>query len=259
MSRAAASVGRRYSHLPAKDNQMSTSSLRSCRSGMRAVTGACALLGSFVACGGGHHLAEYPFSSRTLAVVYIAPPAPELLTSYYDLRNSQNAVEAVVRAGADVAREREGRRAHARLDSATARIDIPAVLANRTLARASRYLGTRPIADEHLADYLMEVRMERFGINAKADEAAYLFTYAEAVLLDRRTGREIWNVNIHGRDRLTPYVESSSPIPGSVIAAGTLGRVSVADFQGALNQLMDYSSNLITNELRSALRDVRNK
>jgi hypothetical protein len=100
--------------------------------------------------------------------------------------------------------------------------------------------------------------MERFGINAKADEAAYLFTFAEAVLLDRRTGREIWNVKIHGRDRLTPYVQSSSPIPGSVITASTLGSVGVADFQGALNQLMDSASNLITNELRSALRGVRN-
>lgn len=211
------------------------------------------------ACGGGHHLAEYPFASRTLAVVYIAPPAPELLTSYYDLRNSQNPLEAVVRAGADVAREREGRRASARLDSATARIDIPVMLAKRTVDRASRYLGTRAINDENQADYLMEVRMERFGINAKADEAAYLFTFAEAVLIDRRTGREIWNSNVHGRERLTPYVESSSPIPGSVITASTLGSVTVADFQGALNQLMDYSSTLITNELRSALRDVRNK
>ncbi len=230
------------------------------RYGLRTLAGVAIItIAAFAGCGGGHHLAEYPFSSRTLAVVYIAPPAPELLTSYYDLLSSQNAVEAVVRAGADVAREREGRRANARLDSASARIDIPAVLAKRTLERASRYLGTRAITDEQQADYLMEVRMERFGINAKADEAAYLFTYAEAVLLDRRTGREIWNVNIHGRDRLTPYVESSSPIPGSVITAGTLGSVSVADFQGALNQLMDYSSNLITNELRSALRDVRNK
>lgn len=238
---------------------MSTSSPRPNRNRVRALVSSCTIVATLAACGGGHHLAEYPFASRTLAVVYIAPPSPELLTSYYDLTNSQNPVEAVVRAGADVAREREGRRANARLDSATARIDIPAVLAQRTLQRASRYLGTRPITDENQADYLMEVRMERFGINAKADEAAYLFTYAEAVLLDRRTGREIWNVNIHGRDRLTPYVESSSPIPGSIITASTLGSVSVADFQDALNQLMDYSSNLITNELRSALRDVRDK
>jgi hypothetical protein len=238
---------------------MSTASPRSNRRGALALVMAGTLIGSLASCGGGHHLAEYPFTSRTLAVVYIAPPSPVLLTSYYDLSNSQNPLEAVVRAGADVAREKEGRRANARLDSATARIDIPTVLAQRTLQRASRYLGTRPITDENQADYLMEVRMERFGINAKADEAAYLFTYAEAVLLDRRTGREIWNINVHGRDRLTPYVQSTSPIPGSVITASTLGSVSVADFQGALNQLMDYSSNLITDELRAALRDVRNK
>src|SRR5438874_11067108 len=238
---------------------MSTPSIRRKGRLLPAIVAAVALAAPLISCGGGHHLAEYPFASRTLAVVYIAPPSPELLTSYYDLGNSQNPVEAVVRAGADVAREREGRRANARLDSATARIDIPTVLAQRTLQRASRYLGTRPVTDENQADYLMEVRMERFGINAKADEAAYLFTYAEAVLLDRKTGREIWNINVHGRDRLTPYVESSSPIPGSVITASTLGSVSVRDFQGALNQLMDYSSNLITNELRAALRDVRDK
>src|SRR6267142_3192134 len=189
---------------------MSTSSLRPNRNGARALAGACSIVAVLVGCGGGHHLAEYPFASRTLAVVYIAPPSPVLLTSYYDLSNSQNAVEAVVRAGADAVKEREGRRASARLDSATARIDIPAVLAQRTLTRASRYLGTRPITDEQAADYLMEVRMDRFGINAKADEAAYLFTYSEAVLLDRRSGREIWNVNVHGRDRLTPYVQTTS-------------------------------------------------
>jgi hypothetical protein len=238
---------------------MSTPSLSPRRTVVRSLFAVCLIVAASVGCGGGHHLAEYPFASRTLAVVYIAPPSPELLTSYYDLGNSQNPIQAVVRAGADVAREREGRRANARLDSASARIDFPTVLAQRTLTRASRYLGTRPITDENLADYLLEVRMNRFGINAKADEATYLFTFAGAVLIDRRTGREIWNTNIHGRDRLTPYVVSSSQIPGSVISAGTLGSVSVADFQGALNQLMDYSSNLITDELRSALRDVRDR
>ena len=184
---------------------MSTSHLRS---GMRALACVATIVSSFVACGGGHHLAEYPFASRTLAVVYIAPPAPELLTGYYDLRNSQNPIEAVVRAGADVAREREGRRANARLDSATSRVDIPAALAQRTLARASRYLGTRPTTDESQADYLMEVRMERFGINAKADEAAYLFTFAEAVLIDRRTGRAEAPISAADRGSWRPVVRA---------------------------------------------------
>lgn len=212
----------------------------------------------FAGCGGGHHLAEYPFASRTLAVVYIAPPRPELLTGYYDVRKSENVVDAVVRTGAGVAREREARRASARLDSASTRVDIPALLAQRTLARASRYLGTTPVTDAEAADYILEVQMTRYGINARDESAAYLFTFAETVLLDRRTGREIWNVKVHGRDRLTPFVVGSSPIPGSVITAATLGSVSVANFKDALNQLAESSSNLVTNELRSALRDARN-
>lgn len=229
------------------------------RTSISRLSPALAAVALLTACGTKHHLADYPFASRTLAVVYIAPPSPELLTAYYDVSGSGNAVEAVVRAGAGVAKEIEGRRASARLDSATARVNIPGLLAQRTLERASRYLGTQPVTDAAAADYLMEVHMERFGINAKADHAAYLFTYAEVVLLDRRTGREIWNINVHGRDRLTPFVSSTNPIPGSVITAATLGSVSVADFQQALNQLMESSSNLIASELRSALRDARDK
>src|SRR5438046_7040677 len=102
---------------------MSTPSIRRKGRLLPAIVAAVALAASVVSCGGGHHLAEYPFASRTLAVVYIAPPAPELLTRYYALTNSQNPVAALVRAGADVAREKEGRRATARLHSASARLD----------------------------------------------------------------------------------------------------------------------------------------
>lgn len=228
------------------------------RSGSRAALGALAAAASFSACGGGHHLSEYPFASRTLAVIYIAPPRPELLTPTHSLTTKEGIVDAVVRSGSGVAREREGRRASARLDSATARVNIPAVLAQRTLERASRYLGTQPVTNPAVADYLLEVHLTRFGLNVRDENAAYLFTFAETVLLDRRTGREIWNIKVHGRDRLTPFVSSSSVIPGSVITAATLGSVTVADFQDALNQLAESSSNLVARELRAALRDARN-
>src|SRR5256885_11687632 len=122
-------MGGRCSHLSDRDNQMSTLSLGPRPRDLRALATAAVAIAALAGCGGGHHLAEYPFASRTLAVVYVAPPAPELLTSYYDLSSSQNPLEAVVRGAADVAREREGRRAQARLDSAASRIDFPTVLA----------------------------------------------------------------------------------------------------------------------------------
>ena len=40
-------------------------------------------------CGGKHYLAQYQFSNRTLALVYVEPPSPQLLHGYGDLGVAQ--------------------------------------------------------------------------------------------------------------------------------------------------------------------------
>ena len=208
---------------------------------------------------GKHYLDRYTFADRTLALVYIEPPAPELLHGLHYARSGDNAIQAVVRAGAGVAKEVESRRASARLDSATERLDIGDLLAERTLVRASRYLGTRVATSGDSADFLLELTMRSFGVDARSANATYLFTRAEAVLIERRTGKEIWREDVRGTDRLTPYVVGTRDVPSSVISAATLHTVTVADFERALEQLTTYTSNLITNELREKLRDVRDR
>ena len=101
--------------------------------------------------------------------------------------------------------------------------------------------------------------MKSFGLDARGQNSACLYTNAEAVLLDRRTGREIWNCAVHGTDRLTPRVRGAANVPGAgaIITASSLASMSVADFQDALQQLAELSSNVVADELRSALRDVR--
>ena len=221
------------------------------------ITLAIVVIGLTIGCGRKQYLAQYQFSDRTIAMVYLEPPSPELLTGLYDLRPSTDPIRVAMRIGGGVAKEIEANRATARLDSAVLHVDIPTLLAQRTLARASRYLGTRPVTNVDDADYILEINMRRFGIDARYSSAAYLYTRAEAVLIDRKSGREIWSVDVHGSDRLTPYVIGTRDIPGSIITAATISTVSVADLEGALDQLVTSSSNAITNVLRNKLRDVR--
>jgi hypothetical protein len=222
----------------------------------------CALAGLslvLIACGPKHHLADYNFAGRSMAMIYMAPHAPLLLTNSYDLRGADNPVEAVIFAGSNAAKEVEARKANVRLDSALARVDIAGRLAQQTLERSSRYLGVRPVETRDDADYLLEVHMRSFGIDARGQSAASLFTNAEVVLLDARTGREIWSLDVQGTDRLTPVVRGSEGLPGSIIAAGTLSAITVEQFQHALEQLMQLSSNVVADELREALRDARKR
>jgi hypothetical protein len=209
------------------------------------------------ACARKHYLAQYQFSERTLALVFLEPPSPELLTGFYDVPRSTDPIRVAMRVGGGVAKEVEARRVSARLDSAVRQVDVAGHLAQRTLERASRYLGTRPVTNADDADYILEVNMRRFGIDARYSTATYLYTRAEAVLIDRKTGREIWSVDVRGSDRLTPWVHGGGIIPSSIITAATTSTVSVSDLQEALDQLVTSSSNAITNVLRDKLRDVR--
>jgi hypothetical protein len=209
------------------------------------------------ACGGTrHHLNEYTFADRTLALVVLGTPAPGLLTGGYDLR-AEDVVELAAKAGSKAVKDVEARRARARMDSATAHMRLTDSLARRALERSSRYLGVRPVTSTADADYLLEIHMRNYGLDASGSSSASLYTNAEVVLLDRRSGREIWNVKVHGTDRLTPRVRGAGGVGGSIIAAGTLHTMTVADFEQALDQLMSLSANVVADELRAALRDAR--
>jgi hypothetical protein len=218
---------------------------------------AAALLLASSACGGPrHHLNEYTFADRSLALVVLGTPAPGIITGGYDLR-TEDVVELAAKMGSKVVKDVEARRARARMDSATTRMRLTDSLARRALDRASRYLGVRPTSSTTDADFLLEVHMHNYGLDASGSGAASLYTNAEAVLLDRRTGREIWNVKVHGTDQLTPRVRGTGSVGGSILAAGTLHTMTVEDFQYALDQLMTLSANVVAEELRASLRDAR--
>jgi hypothetical protein len=222
-----------------------------------ALAAVCAPLAA-TACGGHNHLSEYDYARRSLAVVYLAPPRPELVTGWYDVSRVNDPITAVVAAGSGIAKEVVGRKAAARLDSATSLTDVAGLMSARTLERASRYLGTSAVTDSRSADYLLEVNMHGSGIDLRGQSSAYLFMSATAVLIDRRSGREIWSFDVDGRNRLTPFLYGAGDrVPTGAITAGVLNTVSVADFQRALEQLADFSSGAITDRLREALDDAR--
>src|SRR6476469_8239169 len=155
-------ASRCHPHLPARGLSMRTTHSSSVtRRTARSLACAVAVL-ALPACAGHHHLGEYTFAERSMAVVVVSPPAPDLLMGGYNVR-ADDPVGSVLRAGTVAAKDVEARRAHARLDSAAAIVGATGDLAQRTLERTSRYIGTRPVQNSGNADYLLEVRMKSFG------------------------------------------------------------------------------------------------
>lgn len=211
---------------------------------------------SLAACGGGHELERYSFAGSTLAVADYAPPAPALWTGGYDV-DGDNVITAVLDAGSQVAKDVEARRARTRLDSAASQVDVRQRMSQWTLERAARYLGARPVDDPATADYLLEVYVRQYGIDARGTRAARLFMNVEAVLLDRRSGHEVWTVEVNSHDRLTPSVATGSSVPIDIVTAGTLHTLTAEQLRAELAGLTDFTADYLTNELRKDLRDIR--
>lgn len=220
------------------------------------LVGLATTVGVLGACGGRHHLNQYDFSGHSLAVVYFAAPSPELRTGGYDV-DTRDPLSAVVTAGGRVAREVEARQARERLATAADRLDLAARMAERSLERTSRYLGARPVEDGARADYLLEVDVRSLGLDARG-ERLHLFVSSEAVLLDARTGREIWASHVRSSDPLGADLGDGGVI-GDVISAGTLHQLSVDDFEILLARLADYAADRTARELRSDLRSIRDR
>jgi hypothetical protein len=200
-----------------------------------------------------HHLADYDFMDRTIAVVSYGTPVPRLWTGPIDVEGD-NPLDLILSAGGRVAREVEARSARARMDSATQRIEVEGRLADRVLERAAVYLGARPGPRDE-ADFLLEIDLEALGLDATRDYP-HLLVQGKALLLDARTGREIWSENVHGNDPLSPGFFREDVV-GDVATAAVLRSLTVEDFERILDQLVDYVADRVTDELRKDLRDVR--
>lgn len=231
----------------------------SSRCDLRLIWAACAVsILTLTACGGGgHQLGEYSFVSRSIAAVDFPAPGPELRTGSYRMPGGGDAIQVVADAGSRVAIEVEGRRARVRLDSASQLVDVRTRLTERTLERSARYLGADVARDRATSDYVLEIFVRGFGVDAR-EQSARVFMKTEAVLIERRTGREIWSRVVDSHDRLTPRIDGAgSPVPAGVVTSGILASLSVDDMHRALAGLTDFTADYIADELRKDLRNLR--
>jgi len=209
-------------------------------------------------CRGTGRLADYDFRDRTIAVAYDTAPYPDVLTGPWFPDVSENPLITALKLGSRVAREVEANRIRARLDSAVNGVDVVGRMADRTLERSARILRMRPVDAEADAEFVVEVVLRKYGIDAKDwNAAAHFFIDAEVYLLDGDDGTRIWKAHVHERDAIMPAIFGPGTVVRDVVTAATLASLSVEEIENALERLADYSADRITSRLRDAVDEVR--
>lgn len=212
-----------------------------------------------VGCGPSHRLNEFVYADRTVAVVSQIPRRPEVLSGplFFGGR-SGDPIRDMLRVGAQIAREAEARALRARLDSAATRIDVGYVLEERALERTARYLGADAVERDGSEDYVLELVVAEYGIDAEGWEStAYFFIDAEAALLHAGTGTEIWRAEIEESESIGPRIWGPGRGVGDIVTAASLGDLTVDEIVTAFESLAEYAATRITNRLSEDLREAR--
>lgn len=229
------------------------------RSSTAAATAAVLGLATLAGCSNKQRLGEYDFRSRTLGITTIAPAQPQVFSGLAVDIDEARPLETILRVGSGVAREVSIVKVRARLDSAGREADVADRMGDRLLTAASRHLRTTPVKDPRQADYELEVRVRRYGIEASSwSSQAYFLIQADMILLDGATGRRIWKADVRATDRVRPAVfgREGEPVAGAV-TAWALAQMSAAELQQALEGLADFAADFLAREFAEALDDAR--
>ncbi len=211
-------------------------------------------------CRSTNHLQQHDFDGTRMAVVAAIPPHPTVFSDlFFDARvNPDDPLGSVFRAGTAIAKQGQVRAAQARMDSALMHVDIAERIAEDALLGGARYLGYRPENDLDRADYILDLRVENYGLVADSWDAVVHFEVdAELVLVDHHTRQVIWKKHLRSTEPLSAAPLGLGTTFGNVFTASALADLSVEEMVEALEHLSDYTADRFVAVLRHDFYESR--
>ncbi|MEM1056994.1 MAG: hypothetical protein AAGI52_15835 [Bacteroidota bacterium] len=204
-------------------------------------------------CGASNRLHEVSLNDARVAIVAAIPPHPRVQAGHpsegaVDLRDP---LGSITRVSTAAAKFREVERAQARLDSAVAQVDVADRIARRVLAQSAAVLAVTPAARPDQAEYILDLRIADYALVADSFQGdVYFVVEGELLLLDRATGRELWDGRVSEREKLTNSLFGLPPSVGNVITARALAGLSAEEMAVGLTRLADFAASRVTDRLR---------
>jgi hypothetical protein len=212
----------------------------------------------FGACSNKQRLPEYDFRSRTLSVVTVAPPRPEILGTGIARVGRADTFDDILVLGSAIALEVSAQQAMPRLQNAAATVNVRDRMGARVLDGAARHLRAIPVTAPGTSDFEIEIRIYRYGITSSSwNAAAHFLIDAELFLLDGSSGRRIWKSHVRSTTPVRPLLASGEPAVDGAVSAIALANMSTEAIRSHLEVLADFSADRMLSELISALDETR--
>ncbi|OHD71911.1 MAG: hypothetical protein A2177_11655, partial [Spirochaetes bacterium RBG_13_68_11] len=185
----------------------------------------------------------------------LAPPPPPSLDSWYDLSiDTGNPIGTVLRVGSSIVMAAEAEKAAGRMREALDQIDVPAVIHEQSAARCAQALGAAQVDDTRDADFVLDLEIEEYGIDAPSwASAVALKISVTARLYERRSRDLVWRRRIAVTQKASPDVFGLPSAAETIFTAAMLAALSTEEMALGFENLAHYAARTVGDTLERDL------
>ena len=182
-------------------------------------------LGLFVvaSCSTVNELSEYKFGGTTVAGTMRTPPEPEIDGNYNVRIDADNPVLTFASVATNLAKANQIEKVEERMVGALRQVDVPQLVWEETYTRCTRSLASEPVKSVSDSDYIFDLEIRSYGLEADSANAAVKIVIATTARLYATVDRRlIWQRKISVRDPLSPEVFGAGTVVDTVITTAAL-------------------------------------
>ncbi|MCX7031763.1 MAG: hypothetical protein NTU62_16800 [Spirochaetes bacterium] len=189
----------------------------------------------------------------------LEPPPPPSLDTWYDLRiDTGNPIGTVLRVGSSIVLAAEAEKAAERMREALSEIDVPAMVLEESSARCTRALGANRVDDTRDADFVLDLEIEEYGIDAPSWGAAVSLDLNVTVRLYERRSRDlVWRRHISVAQQASPDVFGLPSAAETIFTAAMLAALSTEEMARGFEYLAHYAARTVGDTLERDLWKAR--
>ena len=196
-------------------------------------------------CNTTNRLHDYDFDDARVAVVANMPPRPVVFTDvlYEGRIDPDDPNGSIFRVGSAIVKQAEAQQAQERMNSALDHVDVADRVAQEAMRRSAPLLGYRPVSKPADADFILDIRIDNYGLVADSWHAAVHFEVdAEMLLVDRHTRQVIWKKHIREVEPVSQAGVGLGTTFGNTYTALALSKLSIDEMVVALEDLADFTA-----------------
>ena len=190
-----------------------------------------------------NNLDRYRVEGSTLAADMQLPPRPRLDIDYSVHFDSRNPLGTALSIGSNIIKASEAEKAEEKMREALETVDVPAIVLKETAQSCARALDARLVTRAEKADYLLDLDIREYGIEAPSWGSAVSLHLRMIVTMYSTRGHEIvWRRAVTVDDPANPQMFGVGQVMGDIVTAGVLSSLTVEQLEQGFRQLARESA-----------------